>query len=125
MPQFVLLEHCWRGVHYDLMLERGDALATWAIDEQIVRDRILPARRLGAHRVAYLDYEGPISGDRGVVRRLDRGFYEPLEWTDRRVRVVFQGSVVFGPGELWSDDSASGGGAESSPRWWFRLGKRD
>lgn len=28
------------------------------------------------HRRLYLDYEGPISGDRGSVRRVDAGTYE-------------------------------------------------
>ena len=33
----------------------------------------LGATRMADHRPAYLDYEGPISGDRGVVKRLARG----------------------------------------------------
>ncbi len=31
------------------------------------------AERIADHRPAYLDYEGPISGDRGSVRLLSRG----------------------------------------------------
>jgi hypothetical protein len=31
--------------------------------------------RLADHRLAYLDYEGPVSGDRGIVRRLDTGTF--------------------------------------------------
>lgn len=32
-----------------------------------------PAERLADHRAAYLAYEGPVSGDRGRVRRLAQG----------------------------------------------------
>ena len=34
------------------------------------------------HRLAYLDYEGPISGGRGNVVRWDRGRYEVLACDD-------------------------------------------
>jgi len=33
----------------------------------------IDAEHIGDHRPAYLTYEGPISGDRGTVRRLARG----------------------------------------------------
>jgi hypothetical protein len=33
------------------------------------------AQRIADHRLAYLEYEGPISGGRGTVRRLDGGSY--------------------------------------------------
>ena len=36
MPRFVLLEHHWDGVHWDLMLDVGAVLRTWAIDAPIV-----------------------------------------------------------------------------------------
>src|SRR5262249_5609576 len=68
MPRFVLLEHTWNGVHWDLMLERDGVLRTWAIDAPVVSGRDLPARSLGDHRLVYLDYEGEISGGRGRVR---------------------------------------------------------
>ncbi len=87
MRRFVVLEHRWDGVHWDLMFEDGDVLRTWAIDVPIAAGVELPARALGDHRRIYLDYEGEISGGRGSVRRFDRGFYEPLLWTPERVRV--------------------------------------
>ena len=37
------------------------------------------ATPLPDHRLAYLDYEGPISGDRGSVCCCDRGTYELLQ----------------------------------------------
>jgi hypothetical protein len=104
MPRFVLLYHeCppsfGKPSHWDLMLERDGVLLTWSLaalpaawgggrdaaEEQIV------ATRLADHRIAYLDYEGPISGDRGGVTRVDGGEYEVLEETEQAIRVRLQG----------------------------------
>lgn len=63
------------GVHYDLMIDTGESLTTWKCPKppESARDSPLDCRRIGDHRRLYLDYEGPISGDRGEVRRHDRG----------------------------------------------------
>ena len=61
MPRFVVLEHdspC--GRHWDFMLEQENALATWALP-QPPDTAEMPAEPLPDHRLAYLDYEGPIS----------------------------------------------------------------
>lgn len=78
MPQphrFVLLEHRWEGVHYDFLLETEGKLRAWRLKEPL-RPGTQPAEANFDHRLLYLDYEGPISGDRGEVKRLDRGAYE-------------------------------------------------
>ncbi len=86
MPsRFVILHHrVAGGEHWDLMLEHGDTLATWQLSRQPTTPAELPiaANRIGDHRRAYLDYEGPISGDRGEVRRVDAGTVEWLEFSD-------------------------------------------
>lgn len=116
-PRFVLLEHHWDGVHWDLMLEAGPSLRTWAIDAPIVADHDLPARALADHRPIYLDYEGPISGDRGSVRRVDRGTFEVRVWEPDRVVVDLRGDQLKGLAELWRDRSET-----SRVRWYLRLG---
>lgn len=121
MPRFVLLEHRWDGVHWDFMLEAGDVLRTWAIDAPIVAGADLPARALPDHRPIYLDYEGEISGNRGTVRRLDRGVYEVRVWEEDRVRVRIRGDQLVGEVEIRQSDPASDG----CDRWAFRLGKVD
>jgi hypothetical protein len=132
MPRFVLLEHHWNGVHWDLMLDAGDALRTWAIDAPIVRGVALPARALGDHRRAYLDYEGPVSGDRGWVRRVDSGVYEPRLWTAERVEAELSGAQLVGRVELCrvgaglpESGPAVESGPESARAWTFRLGNFD
>jgi len=82
---FVLLRHqTSEGVHWDLMLDIGPSLATWQLGEDpAVRlsrptDEGIPARLLAEHRRDYLDYEGPVSRNRGHVTRADRGTYTSL-----------------------------------------------
>ena len=114
MPRFVLLFHdCpptfGKPSHWDLMLERGGALMTWNLtslpppwrqsferadagDELLV----LGAMRLPDHRLAYLDYEGPVGGDRGSVSRHDAGNYRIVEECADSLQVQLEGGVVRG-----------------------------
>ena len=51
MPRFALLEHHWDGIHWDLMLDDGSVLRTWAIDAPIEEwGRALPALLCGKPR---------------------------------------------------------------------------
>ena len=118
MPRFVVLEHNWNGVHWDFMLESGEVLRAWAIDEPIARGRDLPARSLAEHRKIYLEYEGEIGGNRGTVRRVDEGTYRVLEWSENQVRVELAGVQLVGEVSLRRDSGAT----ES---WTFRAGNFD
>jgi hypothetical protein len=122
MNRFVLLEHRWQGVHWDLMLECEGALRTWAIDQPIVAGALLPARALADHRLAYLDHEGEISRGRGSVRRVDRGVFESIVWDPERVRVRLAGAQLVGEAELRRFDIGPSGIDFS---WTFRLGNFD
>lgn len=122
MPRFVLLEHHRDGTHWDFFLEieLGGPLRTWAIDAEVVAGKDLPARALADHRAIYLDYEGAVSGGRGTVRRLDRGEYRALEWTEELVRVRLEGAQLVGEVELRRVVG------ELTPECWiFRLGNFD
>jgi DNA polymerase Ligase (LigD) len=121
MPRFVLLEHRWNGVHYDLMLERGDVLRTWAIDAPVVPGADLPARRLPDHRPLYLDYEGEISRNRGSVRRLDAGTYAVIGWNESLIHVRLDGTQLVGEAELRQVGLNSAGDSA----WILRLGNVD
>jgi hypothetical protein len=86
MPRFILLEHTGApddptGLHYDLLLEEGEACRTWRLAEvPTVNGAPTEAVAIAPHRLAWLDHrEGPVSGNRGHARRVDAGVYQPVE----------------------------------------------
>jgi hypothetical protein len=91
MPRYVVLRHdCPPGFgkpsHWDVMLERDGVLLSWSmLDLPTPGDAGVAATRLADHRVAYLDYEGPVSGDRGEVSRVASGEFRWLERTPSRI----------------------------------------
>jgi hypothetical protein len=96
MPRYVVLQHLMppssgRESHYDLMLERDGMLLTWAITELPQAGLRTAAKRLPDHRPAYLDYEGPVSGDRGEVRRVAAGEYRCRVVREERLLVELSG----------------------------------
>ena len=56
----------------------------------------LIAEALPDHRIAYLEYEGPVSGDRGEVRRWDRGSLTLLELNDDSLVALLTGEELAG-----------------------------
>jgi hypothetical protein len=96
MPRFVILQHVAppaseRGTHYDLMLEQAGKLLTWAIVEQPRPGLHTTATQLPDHRLAYLDYEGPISGNRGAVTRVAAGEYVPGQLSEAAASFELRG----------------------------------
>ncbi|MCE5269456.1 MAG: hypothetical protein LLG00_16390 [Planctomycetaceae bacterium] len=101
MPRYVVLQHSTAdGVHFDFMLEAGSTLKTWSLDEQPSLGAEIDCRCLPDHRLAYLDYEGPVSGNRGIVARWDHGTYEAVCQTDDRWIVVIAGERFRGQATL-------------------------
>jgi DNA polymerase Ligase (LigD) len=120
MGRYVILRHeCPEdykpGVHWDLMLEFGDALRTWALAEEPTPGVPIAAEELPDHRLAYLDYEGPISGDRGTVRRWDAGRFELLSESRLEIHIRLAGDRVAGEARL---TRATG----NARKWLFSLG---
>jgi len=73
------------------MFEKGDLLRTWAVREIPPLGTWIDADLLPDHRAAYLDYEGPISGDRGTVSRWDDGTFEWLDETESEIEIALSG----------------------------------
>jgi hypothetical protein len=97
MPRFVILQHTTppgyeRPLHWDLMLESGDVLRTWALEQEPTNGATINAEQLADHRSAYLEYEGPISGERGSVTRWDQGTYSVESESDNELVVVLEGA---------------------------------
>lgn len=118
MPRFVILRHdSPRGLHWDFLLEMGQALKTWALPRPPEPAVEMTCEGLPDHRLLYLDYEGPVSGDRGSVTRWDRGTYEVLRQSDLELVIDLSGEKLAGRVVL-----------ERSPddpqRWWFSSAPR-
>jgi hypothetical protein len=101
MPRYVILRHELppgdvRGLHWDLMLESGEALRTWALDVEPWSSPETAAQELPDHRLAYLDYEGPVSGNRGSVTRWDAGEYRLEHATPDEIKLVLRGARLNG-----------------------------
>jgi len=100
MPRFAILLHKTppdyeRPTHWDLLLERDGALNAWALAEEPRIGKTIAAERLPDHRLRYLDYEGPISGNRGSVSKWDTGtFVIASEQADRLVIRVSGGQSL-------------------------------
>jgi hypothetical protein len=125
MPRFVLLYHdCppdfGKPSHWDLMLEDEGVLLTWTLAERPTADGVdgskIVATKVVDHRLAYLDYEGHVSGDRGYVSRVDAGTFTWIERTPARVRVQLAGAILSGKavltlvrGDAWEFAHVRGG----------------
>ena len=117
MPRFVLLRHqCPAGYekpsHWDFMLEWTEVLRTWelqalpplwraALEDGMSNStgpaaRPVRASRLADHRRAYLDYEGPLSHNRGSVSCCDRGTYTMIGETSARLEIQLAGNRLRG-----------------------------
>ena len=103
--RFVLLHHrveksfeqtFGRGSHYDLMLEWEGSLKTWSFTQNLLEQIAFQssttkkqcqfeADRLADHRLCYLDYEGPLSNNRGNVKRISSG---SIKWIRNQEHVV-------------------------------------
>jgi hypothetical protein len=82
--------------HYDLFLEQADGLFSLRVERSPDPDWasfVVGARQFD-HRKRYLDYEGPISGDRGWIERVDSGQMSGEPGADAVLR--FEGELLSG-----------------------------
>ncbi len=82
--RFVVQEHTTAdGVHWDFMLEKGDVLTTFRLEQppQVVLDHAIRAIKIFDHPLRFLTYEGPVQKGTGRVRIVDRGTCDLSEGT--------------------------------------------
>ncbi|HEY6747128.1 MAG TPA: DNA polymerase ligase N-terminal domain-containing protein [Mycobacteriales bacterium] len=98
---FVIQEHHARSLHWDVRLERGGVLVSWAVPKGLPLDP--KDNRLAVHTedhpIDYGSFQGDIPAGEyggGKVILWDRGRYELKKWTDREVKVVFHGARAEG-----------------------------
>src|SRR4051794_18608346 len=73
MPRFVILAHDYPVLHWDLFLEVGPVLRSWRLAQPLANHVRVSVEPVPDHRLDYLDYEGPVSGGRGSVSRVESG----------------------------------------------------
>lgn len=102
VPRFAILIHDHPFLHWDLLVEREGVLQSWRLLESPERwllaasPAVLNAEAIPDHRLAYLDFEGPVSRERGSVRRWDGGQVERLEESSEVIRLKFSGEWLHG-----------------------------
>jgi hypothetical protein len=101
----VILEHDCPDRHWDFMLEAGAVLRTWRLNAPPRPGQAVGAEPIGDHRLAYLDYEGPVSGGRGAVTRWDAGTFAWEEAGADRLAVRLEGSRCRGRAVLQRADT--------------------
>ncbi len=122
-PVFVVQRHAARRLHYDLRLQRGGVLASWAVPKGIPLER--GDRRLAVHvedhPLEYATFEGEIPAGQygaGTVEIWDSGTYELLEEKrDGGLTVRLSGSRLEG---VWTLVPAA---LDGDPRNWLLLRK--
>jgi bifunctional non-homologous end joining protein LigD len=124
-PIFVVQRHDARRLHYDFRLERGGALASWAVPKGIPLEtgqRVL-AVHVEDHPLDYATFEGEIPKGEygaGTVEIWDRGTYELVEEKkDGGLTVRLEGDRLQG---LWTLVPAK---LDGDPKNWLLIRKRE
>jgi bifunctional non-homologous end joining protein LigD len=112
-PRFVIQRHDARALHFDLRLERGGTLASWAVPKGLPLHGGVKrlAVRTEDHPLDYLDFaavipEGQYGGGRMTI--WDRGTYSTVSITDDEWKIVISGQIVSGEYHLIRTGSQSG-----------------
>ena len=112
MLRFVVLRHtpgCTptradAGVHLDWMFESNGALRTWATElaDLFAAPIELQATRLADHRLHYLEFEGELTNQRGIVDRIVSGHFQTV--ASAHDRFVANLEWIDSHGRQWSGD---------------------
>ncbi|WP_433274197.1 non-homologous end-joining DNA ligase [Actinosynnema sp. CS-041913] len=121
---FVIQEHHASRLHWDVRLERGGVLVSWAVPKGLPAEpgTIRLAVRTEDHPVEYASFEGVIpKGEYGAGEMFiwDRGRYETVKWSDREVDVVLHGSRVEGEFVFFRRAASGSGGGDGGGKDWM------
>jgi bifunctional non-homologous end joining protein LigD len=97
--KFVVQEHRKGGkVHWDLMLEMGDALKTFRLElppDELLRHKTR-AKKIFDHPLKFLTYEGSVNDGRGNVKIADAGTYHTVSEGENCWELQLDGSILKG-----------------------------
>ena len=116
--RFVVQEHHATRLHWDLRLEHGGTLASWAVPNGIPPDprenRL--AVRTEDHPIEYLTFHGEIPAGQygaGTMTIWDTGTFQLHKWEERKVEISFHGERLRGRYGLF----AIGRGEQDEADW--------
>ena len=99
--RFVVQEHHARALHWDLRLERGGVLKSWAVPKGVPAEK--GTKRLAVevedHPVEYIDFQGIIPEGQygaGTVRVWDKGYYAIAKVTENEYSFILMGGRLRG-----------------------------
>jgi len=101
MPIFVIHEHQARNHHWDLRLEIGGMLKSWAVPKQPPRTKGIKrlAIQVPDHLRSYAKFEGTIpKGEYGAgeVKIWDKGKFHLIEKTPKKIEFELKGIKLKG-----------------------------
>ena len=97
--RFVIHEHTTpEGVHWDLMLEQGQALLTFRLPVPPAQaaSAPTPATKIHDHPLRFLTYEGPVQKSTGRVQITDRGTLCIQTQTEGQIAFTLDGRTLHG-----------------------------
>lgn len=97
--KFVIQEHTTAAsIHWDLMLESGDHLQTWRLENnpEEIPSHSTKAVKIFDHPLKFLTYEGPVNKGKGHVQIADVGTYEITRQTDNQIEINLTGRILKG-----------------------------
>jgi len=96
---FVIQKHTRaKDVHWDLMLQIGDNLQTYRLEEapQKVLHHAVNATRILDHPLKFLTYQGPVNKGQGTVQIAEAGIYQIMCKDSNRMELHLSGKILKG-----------------------------
>lgn len=97
--RFVIHKHIIGGkIHWDLMIEWGDILKTWRLEnppERLATQKT-KATPIFDHDKKFLTYQGPVNNGKGTVEIVDEGVCEIISADKNKIKIKFDGKALKG-----------------------------
>ena len=97
--KFVIQEHTnTGGIHWDFMLESGDNLQTYRLEnspkDMLIKDTI--GEKIFDHQLKFLTYQGPVNNGIGSVKIAESGTYRIISKNKKQIELDLKGRVLDG-----------------------------
>jgi hypothetical protein len=99
MNRFVVHKHTQENeAHWDLMIEQGDTLKTWRLEnppEKLAKEKT-KATPIFDHDKKFLTYQGPVNNGKGTVEIVDEGICTIESRSEHNLKIKFDGKILRG-----------------------------